>query len=614
MKFTGFNFRTLIDLKSNNFLFKDLTLHDQTGAHSLHFSGDSNKITVSFSGNHIYDDAGDFIWSYNSGEALNLLVKFNEDKYAIYIDDNQVRNGYKASNYKLEKLILDTNKNGVSFDPSFSSQILDVTGSIAEYFKSGESVDISVINKSPAKINIKSSSSKGRGSELFLYFEGNQTGIVSGNSIRTFSSKDLSSGSLSFSGQLFYLALETNAGSFEIPLKSSRDAVSESINTSLYFGSESQSVYNHAFSGNELSNSFEFYPSYLESSLTASIKKTNSTGERQDVTGIIKFSISGLTGLHTGSFITGIQIGHSGQYSLTPSVSFSSFSGFESISVNQKNLISYATGDSFDLVFSGSCSGMSATAYTKIERIALYTSENPSSKFRAITGVVVNSGGSGLTGGHSISLPDGVLDYPFLYSDSIADSLGYSPVTFNPTFFTSAGRASGLAILSGTQVTGVLILNPGFGYNSGNQLAKMFFHRADGDSLSGDASGVCLLNQSGETVSLLNNWRILASTGFGIEGFFHEDESLYTEQLKTGVFSGDYYLGPIVFGEAARPYLIKVESKNNSSYKPNYLGLSLFESGNESGALKLNLKSINTSYRSNSRSEGFDVPEENFID
>ena len=83
MKFTGFNFRNLIDLKSNNFLFKDLTIYDHTGLHIIHFSGGSDKLSISFSGNRIYENYGDFVWSYNSGEALDLFVKFNEDKFSF---------------------------------------------------------------------------------------------------------------------------------------------------------------------------------------------------------------------------------------------------------------------------------------------------------------------------------------------------------------------------------------------------------------------------------------------------------------------------------------------------------------------------------------------------
>ena len=614
MKFTGFNFRNLIDLKSNNFLFKDLTIYDHTGLHIIHFSGGSDKLSISFSGNRIYENYGDFVWSYNSGEALDLFVKFNEDKYSFYIGDSQVRNGYKSSDYKLEKLILETNKNGISFTPSFSSQVLDISGISTAYFKSGENVDISIVNKSPAKLIVKSSTFRGAEFQPTLLFEANQTGVISGNSIKTFSSKDLSSGSISFGPQIFYLNLETNAGLFEIPLISSRDAESESSSIFYYFGEADGFTYEHSFSGYELANSFKFSPSYLDGYLSVGLSKVISNNEKLNITGFVKMAISGLTGLHTGSFITGIQISNSGNYSEVPSVHFSSFSGFKSISTNEKNLISYEAGDHFDLEFSGSCSGMSATAYTKRQSIDVYSSENPIGKFRSITGVVVNSGGRGLTGAYSVSLPNGVIDYPSLYTDYIAQSLGYSPVKFESTLFTSAGYASGIAILDSGLVTGVIIVNPGSGYDEVNQFPKISFIRAADDVLSSGASGVCFLNQSGEIVSMENNWLVMGSTGFGEKGLFSQDNSAYTEQLKTGILSGDYYFGPIVFGEGMEDYLIKIESKNNSSYESSYLTLSLFESGNEHELERLTLRSANVSYTPSSRMKSFVTQEENFIE
>lgn len=125
MNLTGYSSRPLLDLKTNNFLFKELSIYEPDYSHKIIFSGQGKTFQFLFSGHKILDDSNRFFWSYNSGEYLDFLVKFNDTKYSYYINSDLISDGYKDS-FKLEKLIVDTSGSGIYFQPSFSSDNVDV--------------------------------------------------------------------------------------------------------------------------------------------------------------------------------------------------------------------------------------------------------------------------------------------------------------------------------------------------------------------------------------------------------------------------------------------------------------------------------------------------------
>lgn len=209
----------------------------------------------------------------------------------------------------------------------------------------------------------------------------------------------------------------------------------------------SESILSYSFDGITGLNKFTFSEFETEKTFLFSLIKRDSDANFYNATGILELYPS-LSGLKTGNFITGIQITNSGLYSEVPTIEFASYSGIDSISVNELNLISDNAGDYFDLIFSGNGTGASATAFTKKKRINLFSGENPSFKFRTITGIQVNSGGHGFDGIYSVIIPTGIIDYPKEYSDGIASSLGYSPVSFSTVFSETAGGSAGIAVLS----------------------------------------------------------------------------------------------------------------------------------------------------------------------
>ena len=573
MDFTGYTFRNLLDLKNNDFLFSNFSVNEMSYPSRLMISGEGKTLPFVFSGNKIFDNLNNFVWSFNSGEAFDLRLQVDGEIYQYYINSNLISNGYRE-NFKIEKLIIDTSGKGISFSPNFLSEKISLEVGVGSSFSAGSSLDFTLKNLSNAKIRVLSSSiGKYQGPSEKAAFETNQTGILSGLATLLFSSNDLAEDYNSQSNFSFLLNLNTNVGSFNFPLMTSK--VSEVNNSFINYTYPSNAVINHSFNGLTGFNKFTFKREELSTDYFLSLEKRDTNGDILPSSGFLDFEISGFYGGNTGVFITGISFSNSGLYSGIPSVVFSSFSGVESIAVRENNLISYEAGDSFNLLFSGNGTGVSAIARTKKVIIDLFSGDNPSHKFRTITGVEISSAGSGFNGLYNVYMSGSVVDYPYSYVDDIATSLGYSPVLFATSFKVTAGFASGRALLSSGNVgelSGVVMLGAGSGYDNGMQFPSISFKRADSDLFTSKASGLCLLNSSGETVDFSGSWQVLASREFSAS------ESDYSLELKTGV-SGLYF-GPIVFSETEKDLFLKIKSKNFTSYQPTYLNFQFYETGN----------------------------------
>ena len=576
MDFTGYSYRKLLDLRANNFSFQKLSINEPGYSHRIIFSGEGKTFGFVFSGHKIFDNSSEYFWSFNSGESLDFEVRFKDSVYSYYVNSGLLADGYR-DNFKLEKLVIDTSGAGMSFTPSFSSDTIDLNINISSpSFSSGENVNFELTNLSPANVKVYSTAFKNSNDgSPDLSFENNQTGLISGFQTLKFTSKDTTENDLAYRDFEFTTLLSTNAGDF---LKSNfANRTSTDPGSSLNYTHSSIGVIDHFFIGETGLNSFEFLESVVSKNMLISMRRIGRADQFLPTTGFLQFDLTGVTGLHTGGFITGVSILHGGVYSEAPSVVFSNFSGVRSISVNEKNLISYSAGDSFPLVFSGNGSGVSATAFTKKFNIQLFTGENPSFKFRTITGVVVDSYGYGFNQDkYSVSIPDVVIDYPKSYGDPIASSLGYAPVKFSSDFFISAGLASGVVVLSETyppEISGVIILGPGSGYDQYQQ-PSLSFSRSDSDLYlntgANVASGVCSINTSGEQIGF-DNWEVLASRTFS------NDDLDYTIEKKT--VSGAFYFGPIIFHTGEMELNVKVTSTNSKIYEQNGLKFHLYETG-----------------------------------
>lgn len=146
---------------------------------------------------------------------FGFLVKFNDVKYSYYVNSTLISDGYKDS-FKLEKLIIDTSGSGLSFEPSFSSENIDLDIKItSDSFASGDDVAFELKNLSSAKIEVRSVDFKNLHEGMMdLSFQKNQTGILSGFQTLSFVSKDQTQNDFDYENSEFVTSLTTNAGVF----------------------------------------------------------------------------------------------------------------------------------------------------------------------------------------------------------------------------------------------------------------------------------------------------------------------------------------------------------------------------------------------------------------
>jgi len=343
-----------------------------------------------------------------------------------------------------------------------------------------------------------------------------------------------------------------------------------------------ESFLNFSFFGKTGLNQFTFSESEQENIFLYNLTKKDSDGNFLNATGILELYPS-LSGLKTGNFITGIQITKSGLYSKVPTIEFASYSGIDSISVNELNLISDNAGDSFDLIFEGNGAGVSATAFTKKTGITLFTDQNPSHKFRTITGIIVKSGGHGFDGLYSVKMPEDITDYPKAYPDEDATSLGYSPVSFSTNFVKTAGESAGIAVLSSGSsgvLSGIIILGAGTGYKTGAiQFPKFEVIRSTEDIFRQNeavfpetykAIGVCILNTSGENMDFDKKFEFSYSRQYNGEYDAFTEFSQAKTLSKSIDFSKDY-----------GKFYLKVKSKNSSVLADNFINYNFYETGTD---------------------------------
>jgi hypothetical protein len=375
--------------------------------------------------------------------------------------------------------------------------------------------------------------------------------------------------------------LITDVGNFlfSFPDQIEKDVVSNYTS----FNHPAERSLSQSFLGKTGLNKFIFSNDIKEEVFLFEMKKGNSDQQVLDASGVLELYPS-VSGIRTGNFISGINIDRQGIYSEVPSVNFDSYSGIIDISVNELNLISENAGDNFNLIFSGNGTGVSATAHTKIKKIKLYENQNPSSEFRMITGITINSGGYGFNESYSVVIPDYIIDYPKSYSDGIASSLGYSPVSFSTVFMETAGAASGIAVLSsGTSgnLSGIIILGAGTGYLTGAvQFPKFNIIRNSSDVFKAQeviypddyaASGTCIMNSSGEDMSFDKKFNFLYSREFG------------GEYIPLTNFDADKKIShQIAFPEGVHSFYLKVQSNSSSVLGRNFINYNFYESGSDS--------------------------------
>ena len=124
MEFSGLNNREVLMGSKGSFDFT-ASIEQMTGVARFGLSGDGNTpIHFLFSKGKIYDPSGNQVYSYNSGDAVNISGNFSGDQssnkqyYNYYIDNELASLSGESQGYLVEKFFANTT--GCKFDTSLS--------------------------------------------------------------------------------------------------------------------------------------------------------------------------------------------------------------------------------------------------------------------------------------------------------------------------------------------------------------------------------------------------------------------------------------------------------------------------------------------------------------
>lgn len=516
MLFSGLNFRITPEVNSLGFIFDNLLI-DSTGTAEIGLSGSGNIFRFFFKNGTIYSPLNKKINNYNINEPFSISGSINPSFYQYYINDEILQNSGSKNNYTIQKFFVNTTGCNLSSDTSLYSNPIQSIIEVETNYLSAGILSGNITNNSSNKIRVF-------GSSMFFYYSqedllsGIITGDVNPNSSLSFSLYDLDK-SL-FDGTFsFLLTLNTSIGDFGNIFTVSRlSGLSEVVNTITVNTSGIEMPVE--FFGASSGNSFVYtLPPNQSSYISYSVFSTNLSGIPQNQYLDIKFEpVHPLqSGYYKSEYITGININSTGQYAVCPEVLFTGYYSVTGLDWNSNSLLlsSGCTGN-VPLIFSPIQFGTGASGFISTKKITLSGIYGGGiNTFYIYNGLNILNEGTGYTQSPLVSLNTGI--YPSCY-DVAKISGAYSIYQqFNPNVFLnpSAAYLSGEVIcntgfVSGSQtgyyVSGILITNPGSGYDSG-YLPRFSFVRQYGDTLTSNASGTPLMKLSGLYV-FDNNWTL----------------------------------------------------------------------------------------------------------
>jgi hypothetical protein len=212
--------RDLLRSTSLDLGISNLSVSGYSGEALFKISGKDNNNNpslftgISFKSGKVFSEQSKFIGAYQEDEVISIRLQMKNQEgstgsfYEFSISGSQQDSDLKFNGYssieKYEQFLFTTSGSGfsVKFDPIFKGENINLNVTASSFEPSGN-LTISIENTGDQNISIETSQIFT--TDLNFSAQENQTGVVSGGSIRTFTSKDSSfypSGSTS--GSFFY--------------------------------------------------------------------------------------------------------------------------------------------------------------------------------------------------------------------------------------------------------------------------------------------------------------------------------------------------------------------------------------------------------------------------
>jgi hypothetical protein len=547
MRVSGDMFKKTPSLSEYSFSMVGISLTEQTGLARFGFSGGNNTLAFSIRSGKLFDPKGYYVYGYNSGEFISVSGNVSTGFFQYFVNGEEV--GYfRKNSFNLEKFFINTTGCSLDIFPSLigSINLEQIDLEIQPSFYAGTQVTGRVVNNSPFNFNVYSHRISYLGSNKSS-LSGSISGEVLSNSSLPFTLYD--SGSLEFStSSEFIISLDSSIGTLNKTVLVTRES---NITGDIFVVNDSSFVSSKVeipFSGESVRSSFSYSrPASGRNVVALNFRKFDRTGLALEKSVSFGFSSSNPTGTATGTgtFVTGYSVEASGFYSQMPIASFSEYGFVTGVGFTTSNLFSLGCGSVIGALFktaSGDGLNGSGNALLRSVVIPLYGSRH----FYSITGFSIQNAGTGYAFPPYVDLLTGDIGPDcFDVPRESGNSYIYSPFTGTGVIQKTAAYLYGtpmtgvsVATISGNPytgfaVTGIRFGNPGSGYSRYSGLTpKVTFTRSAEDLYLGasldhniEASGTFIFNQSGDSHSLVNNWKF--ETGTSLFSLKEISPSLY---------------------------------------------------------------------------------------
>ena len=568
MLFSGNNFKLAPNVRTFSYELNGISMTNPSGIAEFGFSGTGQKIAYSFSGGKVYDFNGKYFRSISSGDSFSISGDVLTGLHRYYSDGVLVAQGSKKD-FTIQKFFVNTTGCGLYSSAKLYSNITASNYGIQlpYQFYAGNTVTGRIFNNSSQEIRVFGS--------RFTYtqidnaeFSGSITGNVPANDGLNFSILDVNS-SKADAAVGITAKLETNIG--DVQQTFSLQRLSNLTGDIRMFRTDNfqSGGIRLAFSG--VSDSSRFYYRAPSSGLeiqTINYRRFDNSGTAKSKSITLHIQTESPTGStnNTGTFITGYSGINSGFYSEVPYATFKEYGKPSGVSFVAGNLFSLGCGAVIPFTFvapSGDGLGGTGKAYLRSVNIGLYGSTS----FYTITGLTIESGGSGYNYNPSLNLITGSLgtgcyDVPRVSGASYI----YYPFTGTGILEKQASYLygelmTGVRILNisgidrtGFGVTGLLITNIGSGYNTGSGFnPSVTISRGGGDAYAAiatasgfNSSGSFFFNTSGDNYSFTGNWNFKTGSSFSnlapVSTSIYSAVTGYSGLVNLSVAESDFYV------------------------------------------------------------------------
>lgn len=605
MILSGENYILTPETQDMSFVFEEITINN-TGVAEIGFSGAGNKFFFLFSGGRLIDPNNNFVYTLTNKGSVTISGDIGGTKHRYYIDNELVSDGKSKPSFATEKFYTQTTDCQVSMGLKMAIPEVVHSVDINPTYMAGGVLHGRIKNESPA-VNFTVLDSEIRDVGFTPNWTGYVTGEVPAGGQLDFELVDVAD-TTAFQTSDATLSLKTTIGNIDTRIMASRasgafwntssmsilEGIPATSLTSPFSGSGNYSQWTWTATANqEKTYSIKYSVlgedgSDMSKPIYITLENSGALSDQDLVTGEYVYKwLTYDSGCHycTGGGANPAQLAYdpcdfrvgSGSYSGVPSVNFVSYSRVTGVSFNSGNIFGYGTPEKIPMYFSGydNDPGVGASGHFLTEPFQLnigtegyggdgvnwkkitgyeITSQGTGySKMPAVyatTGVPYTAGNGGVSGYTTATGPDGL---------GTGHDVAYEKDVFVLTKFRAtalgdydAGYLTGVPYFNHTGngiygFSGVIITNPGSGYNDHTYKPGINFTRQTSDPLGerghcsnssyttkatcvaanmtwfldGDnASGEFLWNQQGATYDFDTAWNI--ETGY------------YTVGIKTG--------------------------------------------------------------------------------